>query len=47
MLKKLINILAFLNPDCVPEEILLAAPANEDLDFLPNKDQYVPFPGEM
>lgn len=37
--RKLINILAFLNPDSIPESLLLAAPNQPGLDFLERKDQ--------
>lgn len=37
--RKLINILAFLHPDSIPESLLLAAPNQPDLEFLSRKDQ--------
>lgn len=37
--RRLINILAFLNPDCVPEALLLGAPETKEFEFLRNQDQ--------
>lgn len=41
--RKLINILAFLNPDSIPEEILLSPHEDKEVKFLSNKPEWGAF----